>query len=102
MHPTDIDPHKLYPLAEAARLIPSPRPGVSTRPKTLRRWHQEKRIKLVARPAGKLKFWFVFGSELLRFLSADERPEWRGRTPGKRARDVEAAKRKARQLGLQV
>ena len=98
----DIDPGKLYSLPQAARLVPSPYPdkqGIN--PETLYRWRIQKRMSCVCRKVGTKRFWFVWGSELLRAMGVTSPPPvFRGRTRGQRERDVAAATETAKRQGL--
>lgn len=92
-----IEPGRLYSFSEAARLIPSPR-GEHTHRKTLHRFRLQGRIAGVPRHVNGLTYWFVYGSELLRFLAADQCPEWIGRTPAQREKAIAQAERHIEQL----
>jgi hypothetical protein len=94
----EIDPNKLYPFAEAARLLPSCHPGKHVHLQSLHRWRREGRLAAVHRPP----WWFVWGSELLRLMGAGERPKFTGRTPAQRKRAHEAAMEYLRQRGYDV
>lgn len=97
----DIDPNRLYTLREAAALLPSCRGG-PVHWQTLRRWHQAGRMACVLRKTGKICYWFVWGSELLRLLHVDERPEWTGRTPAEDEAAYQAALGRLREQGLDI
>jgi hypothetical protein len=63
-----IHPGRLYPLAEAARFVPSVR-GKSLHPDTLRRWAKAHRFEFVERTVGGVKQRFIRGKELLRLAA---------------------------------
>lgn len=86
----------MYSLKEAARLLPSCQPGKNVHVRTLKKWVQAGRLKAFRNGIG----WFVHGAELLRLLSADQAPEWHGRTPVERRRDIEAAEAELREMGV--
>jgi hypothetical protein len=70
----EIDPNKLYPFAEVARLLPSCRAGKRLSLKTLHRWRLAGTLACVERRAGNSqRYYFCWGSELLRLLGP--RPE---------------------------
>ncbi len=93
----DINPHGVYSFAEAARLLPSGHPGKHVHVATLHRWRARGKIKAHRSPGAA---WYVFGAELLRLLSADQVPEWTGRTPAQRNRAYEAAMEDLRRMGV--
>ena len=99
---TEIDPGRLYSFSEAARLIPSCRQGKNLSLRTLHRWRTAGRIEAVCRQSGGRRFWFAYGSALLAFLSADQAPEWHGRTPTERRRAIERATRTLERMGIRV
>jgi hypothetical protein len=98
----EIDLNRLYSFSEAAKLLPSNQAGKHVHLNSLHRWRREGRLNAVSRPAGKTRWWFVWGSELLRFMAVGEKPKWTGRTPAQRRRDVEAAKERLRARGYKV
>lgn len=93
--PAEIDPRKLYSMAEAASLLPSVRPGKRVHLNSLRRWRRDGllRCERIAHN------WFVTGQELLRFMHLDKM-EWNGRTPKERQKEIDAAERELRQRGV--
>lgn len=94
----EIDPTRLYSLSEAASFIPSPRQGKKTHLVTLHRWRREGRLPCECRQMGGRRFYFVWGSVLLRLLHADTCPEWNGRTPDERERAVIAAEKRRAEI----
>lgn len=70
----NIDPEKLYPLAEAAGLVPSSHAGKQTHPETLKRYVRMGILRATFRKVVKKRLWFFQGSELIRFLGADQPP----------------------------
>lgn len=68
-----IDANRSYRLPEAAALLPSERiAGLSMHPQTLRKLIRLGRISATRRPGG--RFWWIRGSELLRYLRETEPP----------------------------
>lgn len=72
-----IDPDRLYPFAEAARLIPSARGGhVCLR--TLHRWRVARLLDARCRRVRRRAYWFVPGFELLRLVAGEANGEGEG------------------------
>lgn len=92
----EIDPARLYPFAEAARLLPSNQAGKHCHLQSLHRWRRQGRLAAVRRGP----WWFVWGSELLRFMAAGERPAFTGRTPAQRKRGHEEAMKYLKERGI--
>lgn len=95
-----ITPGRLYPLAEAAILLPSCRVGKRVHIRTLHRWRMAGRLQCVERCSGGKTYYFVLGSEILRLLGGEQVVAWQGRTPAQRRRDFAAAEREAEMLGI--
>lgn len=93
----DIEPHRLYSFAEAARLIPSSHAGKTVHIVTLRRWRAQGRFAAICRQAGKRRYWFLPGVVILA-LSRAQDVEWQGRTPTERRSAVEAARKRFEEL----
>lgn len=97
--PREINPQGVYSFSEAAKLLPSCRSGKTMHLATLHRWRQQGRIKAHRSPG---RAWYVFGSEILKLLHADEMPAWEGRSPAQRDRGHDAAMAELRSMGLDV
>ena len=93
----EISPAGVYSFAEAAKLIPSCHGGKTLHLATLHRWRLAGRIKAHRLPG---RGWAMFGSEILKLLHADEMPEFTGRTPSQRSRDIDAAFAELKRLGV--
>lgn len=100
--PQDIDPDRLYPFAEACKLIPSSQGGTINL-RTLYRWKNRKVIKAECRKVVTRKFWFLRGSEIIRVLGLYH-PEVvdRPRTQSEEQRDYEQAMAYLRSVGMDV
>ncbi len=94
---SEINPQGVYSFAEAARLLPSCQPGKSVHLATLHRWRDQGKIKAHRSPG---RGWYILGTELLRLLHADQAPEFVGRTPTQRNRDIDAAFEELKRLGV--
>jgi hypothetical protein len=68
-----IDPEKQYSFSEVRGLIPSSRGG-RVDLKTLHRWRLAGKLNAGYRRVFRRRFWFVMGSELLRFLELEQEP----------------------------
>jgi hypothetical protein len=96
-----IDPRRLYSFGEARKLIPSPRTGKQTHLQTMHALRRSGRLNCVPRPTGRIRHWFVWGSEILRFIGADKNPPPAPPvSEAQRCRHIEAAQREGRRLGL--
>jgi hypothetical protein len=90
-----VEPRRLYALADAREFIPSPRGGAISK-RAL-----EKAVK-----AGRLKGhrargrWLVWGAAILEYLCVDAVPQFAGRTPARRKKDIEDATKRAKALGV--
>lgn len=92
---TAVVPDRLYPLREAAALIPSPRGGtVCTN--TLKTWHRRGELACVERKSGRHTYLFVPGHEILRLTTPPEPTTAPTRTPAQRRRDVAEAEESLR------
>jgi hypothetical protein len=94
-----IDPQRLYSFAEAARLIPSPRGGKRTHIKTLHRWREDGQLKAVSRQAERLRYWYVYGAEILRLMGVCLPPPPQLDSPTERRRQHEADMKQLRAAG---
>ncbi len=95
----DIDPNKLYPASEACQLIPSPIAGKQICRKTLHSWRLAGKVFCVCREVTpRRRYWFVWGSEILRFLQADKK----SRTPEQRQRAIDRNRKNLRAFGIEV
>lgn len=97
----EVKPKKLYSLTQAARLIPSCQAGKSTHIRTLRTWIAAGILKAVSRQHGKVRHWFVPGSEILRLTDVpDDFPPQQTRGPKQREREYERACKELEARGL--
>lgn len=103
-----IDPGALYCVEDAARLLPSRRPGKRMHPATLRRYLAAGKIACVRRPTPDLvpgrgkRLWtkFVPGSEILRLYESGPAPS-APLSPEERRRKRRATKRGLGRFGLE-
>jgi hypothetical protein len=95
-----VDRQRLYSLAAAAALLPSPRQGKRVHPETLRRWIRVGRVKGLPGPNG--SGLYVPGTEIARLLCLDDFPVFLGRSRAEMQRESAAAKVELRKMGLKV
>ncbi len=93
----EIDPNDVYSISEAARLIPSCQAGKVLNLATLHRWRAQGKLKAQRSPG---RGWYVFGSELLRMLAADQIPVCKGMTPAPRKRAHEQTMAELKRLAV--
>ncbi|MDE2104069.1 MAG: hypothetical protein KGL39_42925 [Patescibacteria group bacterium] len=97
----EIDPGRLYSVAQARLFLPSPRGGCVLRA-TVYEYRARGLLKCVERVVSGRKWWFIWGSELLRFLGAGERPEWKGRTPAEEDRSYQRVLKSLQGQGVKI
>ena len=96
-----IDPQKLYSISEIAPLVPSPHRGEKGMTRaTIYKWIKEYGLPCSRRQIGRTAYLFVWGRDVLEFLGAIELPEIKTRSAKQRARDMELAEKRARELGI--
>jgi hypothetical protein len=91
----EIDPYRLYPFAEAARLIPSCQAGKRLNLKTLHRWRLAGKVKAVARESRDRRYWFLPGHEVARLINCESPIE----APAS-ASDLDATMRALKAMGI--
>ena len=103
-----IETDRLYSFSEAAKLIPSCRKG-HINLNTLHRWRLDGRFQAICRTSGRLRYWFLLGSEILKLISdepidlscIDDLRIPKGRPPGgSAAKRREWAKKQLVKMGI--
>lgn len=99
-----IDPERLYAASAACKLIPSPYTGQGLSLAAFHRRRRAGQIQAIELPAGRRRNWYVWGSEILRYLQAHTRREWLGQivAPAQRRRQSATIRKELRQRGLKL